>query len=63
MLAGQDFVVLHDLLNQNALSTGRRSDNAHDIFWKSYGKLSMTIFQFHLIAWVDDSTQLVLEDI
>ena len=62
-MLGQEFVVRHDLVNQNVLSAGGRRDNAHDIFWKRYGILVMTNFQFHLIAWVDDSTQLVLEHI
>ena len=45
-MLGQEFVDMHDLLNQNVLSAGHRRDNAHDIFWKRY-------------AWVDDSMQLV----
>ena len=58
-MLGQEFVVaMHDLLNRNVLSAGRRSDNAHDVFWKRYRILAMTNFQFHLIARVDDSTQL-----
>jgi hypothetical protein len=62
-LLGQEFVVLHDLLNRNVLSVGRRGEGAHDVFWKRYGILAMVNFQFHLIARVDDSTQLVLEHI
>ena len=62
-MLGQEFVVMHDLLHRNVLSAGRRSDNAHDVFWKRYGITAMTNFQFHLIARVDDSTQLVLEHI
>ncbi|KAI2510537.1 hypothetical protein MHU86_3805 [Fragilaria crotonensis] len=63
-MLGQEFVAMHDLLNRNVLSAGRRSDtNALDVFWKRYGILAMTNFQFHLIARVDDSTQLVLEHI
>ncbi|KAI2511670.1 hypothetical protein MHU86_2736 [Fragilaria crotonensis] len=62
-MLGQEFVAMHDLLNRNVLSAGRRSNNAHDVFWKRYGILAMTNFQFHLIARVDDSTQLVLEHI
>ena len=58
-MLGQEFVVMHDLLHRNVLSAGRRSDNAHDVFWKRYGISAMTKFQFHLIARVDDSTQLV----
>ena len=50
-------------VKKNVLSAGPRSDNAHDVFWKRYGILAMTKFQFHLIARVDDSTQLVLEHI
>jgi hypothetical protein len=64
MLVGQEFVAIHDLLNQNVLSAGRRSKNAHDVFWKRYGILATTNFPFHLIAWVvDDSNELVLEHI
>jgi hypothetical protein len=70
-MLGHEFVVMHNLLDQNVLSAGRRSEGAHDVFWKRYGlsvvtnfQLSaMTNFQFHLIACVDDSTQLVLEHI
>ena len=62
-LLGQEFVVLHDLLNRNVLSVGRRGEGAHDVFWKRYGISAMVNFQFHLIARVDDSTQLVLEHI
>jgi len=60
-MLGHEFVVMHNLLNQNVLSAGRRSEGAHDVFWKRYGISAMTNFQFHLIARVDNSTQLVLE--
>ena len=59
-MLGQEFVVMHDLLNGNVLSVGWRGEGAHDVFWKRYGILAMVNFQFHLIARVDDSTQLVL---
>ena len=62
-MLGPEFVVMHDLLNQDVLSAGHRSNNAHDHFWKRYGILAMTNFQFHLIARVDDSTQVVSEHI
>ena len=62
-MLGLEFVVMHNLLNQNVLSAGRRSEGAHDVFWKRYGISAMVNFQFHLIARVDDSTQLVLEHI
>ena len=62
-MLGQEFVVMHDLLHRNVLSAGRRSDNAHGVSWKRSGILAMTKFQFHLMARVDDSTQLVLEHI
>jgi hypothetical protein len=62
-MLGQEFVVLHDLLNRNVLSVGRRGEGAHDVFWKRYGISAIVNFQFHLIARVDDSTQLVLEHI
>jgi hypothetical protein len=45
------------------ISAGRRSKGAHAVFWKGYGISAMTNFQFHLIARVDNSTQLVLEHI
>ena len=62
-MRSQEFVAMHDLLNRNVLSAGRRGDGAHDVFWKRYGISAMTNFQFHLIARVDDSTQLILEHI
>ena len=62
-MLGQEFVVMHDLLNRNVLSAGQRGEGAHDVFWKRYGISAMVNFQFHLIARVDDSTQLVLEHI
>jgi hypothetical protein len=62
-MLGHEFVVIHNLLNQNVLLAGRRSKGAHDVFWKRYGISAMVNFQFHLIARVDDSTQLVLEHI
>jgi hypothetical protein len=62
-MLGQEFVVMHDLLKRNVLSAGRRGEGAHDVFWKRYGISAMVNFQFHLIARVDDSTQLVLEHI
>jgi hypothetical protein len=58
-ILGQEFVVIHDLLNRNLLSAGRRGEGAHDVFWKKYGILAMMSFPFHMIAWVDDSLQLV----
>ena len=65
-MLGYEFVVMHNLLNQNVLSAGRRSEGAHDVFWKRYGLSAMVNFQFHLIARVDDtgthsSTWLVLK--
>ena len=62
-ILGQECVLMHDLLNRNVLSAGRRSDNAHDIFWKRYGILAMMNFELYLITSVDYSTQLVLEHI
>ena len=62
-MLGHEFVVMHNLLNQNILLAGRRSEGAHDVFWERYVISAMMNFQFHLIARVDDSTQLVLEHI
>jgi hypothetical protein len=62
-MLGHEYVVMYNLLNQNILSAGQRSEDAHDVFWKWYGISAMVNFQFHLIARVDDSTQLVLEHI
>jgi hypothetical protein len=36
-ILGHEFVVMHNLLNQNILLAGRRSEGAHDVFWKRYG--------------------------
>ncbi|KAI2490183.1 hypothetical protein MHU86_24405 [Fragilaria crotonensis] len=33
-MLGQEFVVMHDLLNRNVLSAGQRGEGAHDVFWK-----------------------------
>jgi hypothetical protein len=33
-MLGREFVVMHNLLNQNLLSAGRRSKGARDVFWK-----------------------------
>ena len=62
-MLGHEFVVMHNHLNQNVSSAGQRRKGAHDVFWKRYGISAMTNFQFHLIAHVDDSTQLVPEHI
>jgi hypothetical protein len=62
-MLGHEFVVMHNLLNQNVLSADRRSKGAHDVFGKRYHISAMVNFQFHLIACVDHSTQLVLEHI
>jgi hypothetical protein len=62
-MLGHEFVVMHNLLNQNVLLAGQRSEGARDVFWKRYGISALVNFQFHLIACVDDSTQLVLEHI
>jgi hypothetical protein len=53
---GHEFVVLYNLLNQNVLSAGQRSEGANNVFWKRNGTSAMTNFQLHLIARVDDST-------
>ena len=53
-ILGQEFVAMHELLNE--YDGARRS-------WKRYGISAMVNFQFHLIARVDDTTQLVLEHI
>jgi hypothetical protein len=62
-ILGQEFVALHDeLLNQH---DGRRRNGNQGgrVYWKRYGITTMVNFQFHLIARVDDTTQLVLEHI
>jgi hypothetical protein len=61
-ILGQEFVALHELLNQH---DGRRRNGNQGgrVCWKRYGISAMVNFQFHLIARVDDTTQLVLEHI
>lgn len=57
-----EFVALHELLSQ--YDGARRNGNQGGrVCWKRYGISAMVNFQFHLIARVDDTTQLVLEHI
>jgi hypothetical protein len=35
----------------------------HVLLWKRYGVSTMVNFQFHMIARIDDSTQVILEHI
>ncbi|KAI2492284.1 hypothetical protein MHU86_22256 [Fragilaria crotonensis] len=59
-MVGAEFVAMHDILKKGAAS-GRTT--THATYWQRYGIGAMVNFQFHLIARVDDSTQVVLEHI
>lgn len=64
-MVGTEFVAMHGLLKRGAtvLAEQRRIESARVPLWKRYGISAIANFQFHLIARVDDSTQLVLEHI
>jgi hypothetical protein len=51
-----EFVAMHVLLNEYGRNSG-------GVCWKRYGISAMVNFQFHLIARVDDSSQLVMEHV
>ena len=55
-ILGEEFVALHAILNEYGNQGAR-------VCWKRFGISAMVNFQFHLIARVDDTTQLVLEHI
>lgn len=61
-IQGEEFVALHELLNQHEETTRNRNQGGR-VCWKRYGISAMVNFQFHLIARVDDTTQLVLEHV
>ena len=61
---GAEFEALHNILNRfEHLSVGNDKEGLHGETWKRYGITALVNFQFHLIARIDDSTQLVLEHI
>ena len=59
-----EFDSLHDVLKRvGDTVVGRDRDGSHGGTWKRYGIAALVNLQFHLIARIDDSTQVVLEHI
>ena len=60
-MVGDKFVAMHDVLKKMGAASGRTT--THASYWQRYGISALVNFQFHMIARVDDSTQVVLEHI
>ena len=58
-MVGKEFQNMHNILRE-AGGNGKRT-TMHASSWKRYGISAMVNCQFHLIARIDDSTQLILE--
>ena len=58
-----EFVAMHEMLKKvgDAVDDGRTTSYA--VCWQRYGLRALVNFQFHLIARVDDSTQVVLDHV
>ena len=58
-----EFVAMHEMLKKvgDAVDDGRMTSYA--VCWQRYGLRALVNFQFHLIARVDDSTQVVLDHV
>ena len=58
-----EFVAMHEILKKvgDAVDDGRTTSYA--VCWQRYGLRALVNFQFHLIARVDDSTQVVLDHV
>ena len=61
-MVDDEFVAMHDLLKRMGITDAGRT-TVHASHWQRYGIGALVNFQFHLIARVDDSTQLVLEHV
>jgi hypothetical protein len=60
-MVGDKFVAMHDVLKKMGAASGQTT--THASYWQRYGISALVNFQFHMIARVDDSTQVVLEHI
>jgi hypothetical protein len=60
-MVGDEFIAMHDVLKKMGAASGRTT--THASYWQRYGISALVNFQFHMIARVDDSTQVVLEHI
>ncbi|KAI2494041.1 hypothetical protein MHU86_20484 [Fragilaria crotonensis] len=61
-MVGKEFESMHKLLLEAGNENDRRT-TAHASSWKRYGISALVNFQFHMIARIDDSTQVVLEHV
>ena len=61
-MVGKEFESMHKLLLE-AGNDDRRTTTSHASSWKRYGISAIVNFQFHMIARIDDSTQVVLEHV
>ena len=60
----QDFTNLHDFLSRaDNDDDGAGRTTRHASYWKRYGTSAIVKFQFHLMARIDDSTQVTLQHI
>jgi hypothetical protein len=60
-MVGKEFQNMHKILRK-AGGSGKRT-TTHASLWKRYGISAMVNFQFHLIARIDDSAQVIIEHI
>jgi hypothetical protein len=61
-MVGKEVESMHKLL-LGAGNDDRRTTTSHASSWKQYGISAIVNFQFHMIARIDDSTQVVLEHV
>ena len=61
-MQGQEFVAMHRILNM-AATAGSHGEDSHTYCWKRFGVAAIAKYQFHMIARVDDSTQVTLQHI
>jgi hypothetical protein len=60
-ISGDEFVAMHEVLKNVGVGADGVRSNSHAVYWQRYGLRALVNFQFHLIARVDDSTQVVLD--
>ena len=60
-MVGKEFQNMHKILREAGGDDERTT--THASLWKRYGISAMVNFQFHLIARIDDSTQVIIEHI
>ena len=56
-MIGDKFVAMHDVSKKMGVASGQTT--THASYWQRYGIIALVNFQFHMIACVDYSTQVV----